>query len=268
MAQADAGPAHEGEWVRTNGLHIYYETQGSGEPLILLHGGTETGHMWQPHIPSFAEHFRVIAPDSRGHGQTDNPTGELSYRLMADDVAALIRALDLTKPLVCGYSDGGQIALELGMRHPGLARALVVGAAWYKQSELYLQWAARLGFETPGAVDFAKLPPSFIEYWKTTHRRDDDPGYWRTLLQHISTLWLTPLHYTPADFEEIAEPTLILMGDRDGSIPIEQPVEMYQLIPNAELAILPHATHMSALDSQLFIGVILDFLLRHRATAK
>ncbi len=90
--------------------------------------------MWQTHTPFFARHFRVIAPDSRGHGRANNPTGEFSYRLMADDVVALVQALGLTKPLICGYSDGGQTALEIGMRYPNLAAALVVGAAWYRSS--------------------------------------------------------------------------------------------------------------------------------------
>jgi hypothetical protein len=73
--------------------------------LLLVHGGTATSQSWASHLPAFAEHFRVFAPDSRGHGRTDNPTGELGYRVMADDVAALVDALGLRRPLVLGYSD-------------------------------------------------------------------------------------------------------------------------------------------------------------------
>jgi pimeloyl-ACP methyl ester carboxylesterase len=107
-----------GAYIEANGLRVYYEVCGEGEPLLLIHGGTATSQSWTSHLPAFTEHFRVFAPDSRGHGRTDNP---------ADDVAALIKALGLQRPLVLGYSDGGQIALELGMRYPGLARALVLG---------------------------------------------------------------------------------------------------------------------------------------------
>jgi pimeloyl-ACP methyl ester carboxylesterase len=71
----------------------------------------------------------VFTPDSRGHGRTDNPSGEISYRVLADDIAALVRALDLHKPMIAGYSDGGQVALEIGLRYPDLPRCLIVGGA-------------------------------------------------------------------------------------------------------------------------------------------
>ena len=80
--------APRGTHVEANGLRVYYEVHGEGEPLLLIHGGTATSQSWASHLPAFTEHFRVIAPDSRGHGRTDNPTGKLGYRLMADDVAA------------------------------------------------------------------------------------------------------------------------------------------------------------------------------------
>ena len=123
-----------GTYVEANGLRVYYEVCGEGEPLLLIHGGTATSQSWVSHLPTFAQHFRVFAPDSRGHGRTDNPTGDLGYRLMAEDVAASIDALGLHRPLVLGYSDGGQVALELGMRYPGLAGALVLGGTQFSSS--------------------------------------------------------------------------------------------------------------------------------------
>ena len=125
--------------IEPNGLSVYYEVHGEGEPLLLIHGRTATCHSWASHLPAFTEHFRVFTPDSRAHGRTDNPTGELGYRLMADDLVALIVALGLQKPLVLGYSDGGQIALELGMRYPGLAGAQVLGGTQFRFSEAYLE---------------------------------------------------------------------------------------------------------------------------------
>jgi pimeloyl-ACP methyl ester carboxylesterase len=269
VTQTNISSGPEGHYVAANGLDIYYEEYGSGEPLILLHGGTETSKGWQPHIPFFAPHFRVIAPDSRGHGRTNNPAGELSYRLMADDVAAFIRALDLKKPLVFGYSDGGQIALEIGMRYSHLTRALIVGAAWYKFSEVYLDSLKAMGFEGPGVVDIEQMQEDDSEGWaealKTEHFRANDPEYWQKLLKQISSMWWTPLDYGVEDFQKITEPTLILMGDRDGIIPLEEAVGMYQLIPNAELAILPNTTHMTVLaEDGLFLRIVLDFLFRYR----
>ena len=272
MTQPDGCSTQQGQYTQANGLAMYYEEHGTGLPLVLLHGGTGTLSMWQPQIPAFAQHFKVIAPDSRGHGRTDNPTGQLSYRLMADDVAAFIQSLGLTRPLVCGYSDGGQIALEIGMRYPGLTAALVVGAAWYRLSETYLNVIRSLGFEGPGVMNIEqieKVAPDTVRQWQTEHSRPNDPDYWQTLLKQISTMWWTPLDYTAEDFHKISEPVLVLIGDRDGIIEIEQAFEMYRLIPNAELAILPNTTHMSAISatSNLLTEVALDFLLRHSAVA-
>ena len=259
-----AASTQQGKYVQANGLDMYFEESGSGRPLLLLHGGTRTLSMWRPYLPLFAKHFRVITPDSRGHGRTNNPTGKLSYSLMADDIAAFIQSLGLNKPLICGKSDGGQIALEIGINYPNLATALVIGAAWYKFSETYVTFLKVSPAESPGVVNIERAQkeyPAWVEVLKTEHARVDDPEYWKTLLRQISTLWWTPLNYTPQDFQKITAPTLILMGDRDETVPVEQAVDMYHLIPNAELAILPNATHDGTV-SELSMSIVLDFLVR------
>jgi len=269
MTQTGVISSQKGQYVQVNGMNMYFEEYGSGKPLILLHGGTVSSQMWQPYISSFIPHFRVITPDSRAHGRTNNPSGELSYHLMADDVAAFIQALNLTKPLVFGYSDGGQITLEIGMHYPNLTAALVVGAAWYKFTQTYQKGLEAAGFESPGVVNIEQIQrqdPDYVKFLKTEHPRSDDADYWQTLLKQISIMWWTPLDYTAEDFQKIIEPTLILLGDRDGIIDLEQAVEMYHLIPNAELAILPNATHMSP-NPKLLTETVLDFALRHTNTA-
>jgi pimeloyl-ACP methyl ester carboxylesterase len=131
----------------------------------LIHGGVVNSESWQPYLAAFAEHYRVITPDSRGHGRTVNPSGTMSYRLLADDMAAFVQALDLHKPLIFGYSDGGQIALEIGMRYPDVAQALVVGAAWFKFTDSYRAWVRDLlGVEQAPDVDtelFERKHPDF-----------------------------------------------------------------------------------------------------------
>src|SRR5215510_10214917 len=130
------GPSMSGEtssqpqarYIEANGLNIYYEELGEGEPLLLLHGGIASTSAvwadppwgWTAHTSAFAEHFRVIAPDTRGHGRTVNTGGELSYPLLADDMVALVAALGLERPLLCGFSDGGIIGSCIAMRTPGL----------------------------------------------------------------------------------------------------------------------------------------------------
>jgi pimeloyl-ACP methyl ester carboxylesterase len=271
VTQSDVVTVQQGQFVKVNGLNMYFQEYGSGRPLILLHGGTVTSNMWQPFLPSFVPHFRVITPDNRGHGKTNNPNDEqLSYHLMADDVAAFIQALNLTKPLVFGYSDGGQIVLEIGMRHPGLTGALVVGAAWYKFSEIYINGLKAFGLERSSVVNIEKIQrdhPESIPLMKIEHVRADNPDYWKTLLKQYSVMWWAPLDYTADDFRKITEPTLVVVGDRDELIELEQSIDMYHLIPNAELAILPNATHTSP-NPQLLTDTVLDFLLRNSVVSE
>ena len=260
--------APTGKYVEANGLQIYYEAYGQGEPLLLIHGGTATSQSWASHLLAFTEHFRVFALDSRGHGRTDDPMGELSYRVMADDVTALIGALGLQRPLVLGYSDGGQIALELGMRYPGLARALVLGGTQFSFSEAYLKDArALLGITDGEEVQPEKLEreqPDFVAYLREAHGHVYGPEYWKTYAKKIAALWLTPLHYAPEDLATITDPVLLLTGDRDG-VATEESIELFHLLPNAELAVAPASDH-SFIDAKagLFDALVLDFLVRHQ----
>jgi pimeloyl-ACP methyl ester carboxylesterase len=188
----------------------------------------------------------------------------------ADDVAALIETLNLDRPSIFGYSDGAQIALELAMRYPGLTRALVVGAAFYDLTESILGVYRSFGLNGPGDANFAQIEtamPEWVAAWRTDHFRADDPEYWRTLLTPISVMWYTPLGYSAGDFQKITEPTLMLCGDRDGFVPVEQSFDMYRMTPNAALAILPNTTHFSLINPPC-IEIVLDCLLRHSAASE
>jgi len=137
--------------IEVNDLKLHYIEKGEGYPLIFLHGGiTIAEKNWENQIDFFSESFRVIATDSRGHGKTNNPSGEFSYRLMADDIAALIRKLKLEKPLIIGWSDGGQIVLEIGIRYPELAKALVAGGVLSEITDYYTNTMKFWGIEGPG----------------------------------------------------------------------------------------------------------------------
>jgi pimeloyl-ACP methyl ester carboxylesterase len=258
-----------GSYIEANGLRVYHEAYGEGEPLLLIHGGTATSRSWASHLPAFTEHFRVFAPDSRGHGRTDNPTGELGYHLMADDVAALIKALGLQRPLVLGYSDGGQIALELGMRYPGMAGALVLGGTQFRFSEAYLEAVRELLSIADGeeGVDTERLKreqPDLIAYLREGHGHVYGPEYWKMYVRQIASLWMTPLRYTDEDLAAVTDPVLLLVGDRDG-VSTEESVELFRLLPNAELAVAPASDHsFIEAKASLFDALALDFLVRHR----
>lgn len=116
--------------IEINGATLHYTDRGVGPVLLLVHGGLGVGSEWAPVAEELVRSFRVIAPDSRGHGRSNNPAGTLSYSQLADDMAALVEELELRRPIVVGWSDGGQVALELVVRHPRVAEALVVGGAY------------------------------------------------------------------------------------------------------------------------------------------
>src|SRR3954470_15305447 len=119
-----------GGWSEANNASLYCEDCGAGPPIVLIHAGLIWGAIWEPLLPALIDDFRVIIPDSRGHGRSTNPSGEMSYGQIADDVAAVITSLELDRPVVGGYSDGGQVALEIGARHPKAAGGLIIGAAY------------------------------------------------------------------------------------------------------------------------------------------
>ncbi len=269
MTAPEHTETQHGHYIHANGLNIYYEEQGhgQGQPLLLIHGGALTGESWQPYLSAFAEHYRVITPDSRGHGRTANPTGAMSYRSMADDVAALAQELALQKPLIYGYSDGGQVALEIGMRYPDLPQALVIGGAYIELTEASRTWVRSiLGDEASPDVDTEQFESDNPD-WAAMLQRIHGPDNWKTLLKQIKPMWNATLNYTPDDFARVVAPTLALLGDRDGFVLVEEAVEMYRLLPNAELAALPAAEHTDLIFSPAKVAllqpIILDFLRRH-----
>ena len=251
----------EGKVVKANGLEIFYRELGTGIPLILLHGATNTHEIWKPLLSGFSEKFRVIAPDNRGHGRTINPEPTLTYQMMAEDLAGLIKALDLDSPYIFGYSDGGQAALDLALRYPGLAGVLVLGGIWHRQTKSYQEAITRIGFVGPGVVDYRivmnHVPPDWIEGQREVHQ-DPRPDYPQILLEQLSRLWWTPLGYEEDDFRKISCPVMIIMGEKDEFIPLQEGVELADKIPNAEFVVIPGAEHSDVIMSG---GIILDLIL-------
>jgi pimeloyl-ACP methyl ester carboxylesterase len=250
-----------GKFITANGLKVYYQDTGKGHPLILLHGATDTHKLWDPHLNVLTKHYRVLTPDTRGHGRSFNPSREMSYWLLGDDLAGFIQALELDKPYVFGYSDGGQAALELGMRYPDLVGALAIGGAWYRFSEDYQRGITEAGFVYPGKLDFEiylkSAPPDWEDRLKLAHL-DPDPVYPQILLESLARMWWTPLNYTKKDFSKIKVPTLIMMAEKDEFIPLFEGEEMAGMIPDAELVVIPGVNHS---DLLLLGGVFLDHLL-------
>jgi len=247
-------------------LAISYTETGNGPPLILLHGGLATAAMsWGAAIPILAPHFRVIMPDSRGHGETNNPSDHIGYDQMADDIVAFAKAVGAEKPLIVGYSDGGQTGIEMALRHPGFARAYVFGGTISERTRDYLDSLHGAGFLAPGQVDVDRLGQvwgGFLAQIQQVHKGNGEPEYWRKMLAQISTLWIDIPSYSLEQLGTIAEPSLVIMGDRDHMAGENQPMRLYRALPKGELAIIPNAGHGAA-EGELFWLVVLDFLRRH-----
>jgi len=254
--------------IEANGAELYYEAQGEGPPLVLIHGGLGSSKTWQMLVPHLVDSFRVITPDTRGHGRSTNPAGKLSYALLADDVAALIAALGLVHPIVGGWSDGGQIALEFGARHPGIAAGLVVGAAYpeFRDSGLLEANRQLLGADEAGRPDIAALEANlrgFTSLLKSCH-----PGgepQWQEVVRQTAPMWLDYAGLTADELHRIAIPVLVLAADRDSLVPLDLMVALYRMLDNAELAVCPHATHggpLTASRAEVFADMIRDFARR------
>jgi pimeloyl-ACP methyl ester carboxylesterase len=269
MTAATSSSSASGRSIDVNGVALYYEEHGEGDPLILIHGGLVSSAMWQAMLPHLADGFRVITPDSRGHGRSTNPAGELSYPLIADDVAELIAALELERPVVGGWSDGGQVTLELGARHSGVTGGLIIGAAYpdFRGTGLRDAHKGLLGADAAGTPDIAQLEAhlgDFADIFKSLH-----PGgtqKWQALVQQTAPMWLDYAGLTPDDLRRIVDPALVLAGDRDELIPLDLMVPLYRALPNAELAICPQADHLGPSTperARLFAYMIRDFAGRH-----
>jgi pimeloyl-ACP methyl ester carboxylesterase len=270
--------------VRANGIDIHYLEQGDGLPLLLLHGGmVSTNPIWAgvpvayaSHMDALAEHFRVIAPDTRGCGRTSHTDGPITFDLLADDVAALIDALGLERPLIAGFSDGAIIATVVGIRHPGAVRAIVNDAGFDlfdPQAPSFVMMREFLG-GSPAATEpdpdaaarlfeaSEQMRPMF-ELMKRDQDAGQGGGHWRTYLQLSWGRTTTHPGYTYPDFERIPVPMLILSGDRDEFCTVEQAIAAYRRLADGELAILPGHGHYIP---EAAIHTTIEFLQRRTAT--
>jgi pimeloyl-ACP methyl ester carboxylesterase len=267
ITSADHSSA-SGSVVEVNGAAFYYEEHGSGDPLVLIHGGLGSSAMWQPLLVHLIDDFRVITPDSRGHGRSTNPAGHLSYPLLADDMAEFIEVQGLEMPVVGGWSDGGQVALELGARHPEIASGLIVGAAYPDFITTGLREAHKeeLAVGEDGTPDLAgvdKTLGDFASLVKSWHVGGEHQ--WCQLVNETVPMWLDYPGISPDELQRLATLTLVLIGDRDHTFPIELMVQLFRTLPNAELAVCPQANHIGPLlpeRAEVFASVIRDFVNR------
>ena len=259
---------NRGNYAMVNGLDLYYEVHGSGEPLILLHGGVGAIEMFGEVLPLLAEGRRVIAVDLQAHGRTADIARPLSYEQMADDVAALIGHLRIERADVMGYSLGGGVALQTAIRHPGVVRRLVVVSTTFKRDGWYPEVLAGMEQMGPGAAEPMKQTPMYQLYSSVAPRPED----WPVLLTKLGELLRRDYDWLD-DVAAIQTPTMIVAGDAD-SVRTAHAVEFFELLgggradggwdrsgmSDARLAILPATTHYEIFFSPALASTVTPFL--------
>jgi pimeloyl-ACP methyl ester carboxylesterase len=259
-----------GEYADVNGINLYYETHGSGRPLILLHGGLGSGEMFGAALPALAENHEVIAVDLQGHGRTADIDRPIDLGLMAADIAALVRHLGLEKPDVVGYSLGGGVAFHTAARYPELVRKLVVCSVYLRPDVAYPELRAQQGQVSAAAAEFMKDTPMYQLYQRVAPRPED----FGRLLHKIGAFLANAYDFTE-EFRALKVPTLIAGADADQVSP-RHFVEMFELLGGGQrdggwmgegrpegghaLAILPGVTHYNIFSSPLLVPAVLSFL--------
>jgi pimeloyl-ACP methyl ester carboxylesterase len=241
-----------GKYIDINDIKIYCEIYGEGEPVLLLHGNSGSIKTMKYQIPELSKHFKVIAVDSRAQGKSSDSDKEITYALMASDMNELIDKLNLGRVNVVGWSDGGNIGLELAFAHPEKVIKLITFGANYTyenfmtapdsvvmdpKDSLIIKTSALLKLYKEG---FDKIPPEIKK--KLTNLTEKYPNFTKELLSQINV------------------PTLIIAGDHD-LINLDQTSAMFKNLPHSQLFIVPGASHLVAIEqSELINNEVIKFL--------
>lgn len=238
-----------------NGINIYYETHGLGDPLVLIMGLRRNAEWWYGQIPTLSKHFKVLAFDNRGAGRSEKPIMEYSIRLFADDTAALMKALQIERAHILGISMGGYIAQELAINYPEMVRSLILGCTSAGGERVVLMSPERLKKFT---ANEGLLPEQILRKDMDIYFSDE---YIKNHLEKIEEfIEISLRYYQPPDafgrqfaaclkhdtvkrLSRIAVPTLIMSGDDDPLVPPENSRILKELIPHAELYFYPGCRH-------------------------
>lgn len=238
-----------------NGIKIYYETEGEGDPLVMIMGLRRNVEWWYGQIPALSKHFRVLVFDNRGAGRTDKPKMDYSIRLFADDTAELMKTVQIDRAHILGISMGGYIAQELAIHYPEMVRSLILGCtsaggegAVLMSPERMKKFTANEGLSPEQILQkdmdiyfsdkFIKGHPEKIREFIEISLRYYQPAdaFERQLAACLK-------HDTLNRLNRIAMPTLIMSGDDDPLVPPENSRVLKDLLPHAELSFFPGCRH-------------------------
>lgn len=258
----------QGQYANVNGLRMYYEVDGQGQPLVLLHGGLGTIGMFEQILPGLAKNRQVVAAELQGHGHTADIDRPLSFEWMADDIAALINHLGLKQVDMLGYSLGGGVALQTAIRHPTAIRKLTLVATPCKRQGWYPEVLAGMAAVNTASAQAMIGSPPHQAYTSVAPRPQD----WAVLVEKTGRLLRQDYDWS-ADVAALTISTLLVFADADSVRP-EHMVEMFQLrgggkqdagwdgsgMSNARLAVLPGTTHYNIISSPLLVSAVTPFL--------
>ena len=244
-------------YIKANGINMYYEEQGSGDPVLLIMGITAPGSVWEKHADYWKQSFRCIMPDNRGVGFTDKPDGAYTTAQMADDMAALLEALDIKEAQVVGVSMGSTIAQQMALRHPDKVKSIALLCPWARCDRKavavfhHMMHAKRLRPE-----EFSNFAQQLI-YSKSSW---DDDAVYNSLMDgqkaEASNPFPQPLHGLEgqahacithdvlADLPTIRKPCLVVGGKEDIFTPEWMAREVAGAIPGSELYLYEDAGHV------------------------
>lgn len=253
-----------GATVSVNGMQMYYETSGEGEPLIVLHGAYMNIDTMGEIIPMLAQTHQVIAVEAQGHGRTTDIDRPITYPNMADDVAAFMDAIGVEKADIFGYSMGAATALQVAIRHPEKVDQLVTASVAYDTSGWQPQFTEMLPSMSP---EMFVGTPMEDEYRKLAANPDGFPA----LVEKLIALEFEPMAWEE-DVKALKMPVLVIAGDADVST-LEHNVALFRLLgggamgdmgeplPASRLAILPATSHTAVISQpELLHDVIEPFL--------
>ncbi len=237
-------PIHQddhGHYASVNGLRMYYEIHGSGAPLVLIHGGGSTLETtFGKVIPAFAKHHQVIAVEIQAHGHTADIDRPLSFEQDADDVAELLRQLDMDRADIFGFSNGASTTLQLAIRHPERINKIIVASTFYKKEGAQPWfWGAMAG------ATFEQMPQPYKDAFLDIN--PDHDALHQMYLRDVTRM--QSFTDIPEEWmKTIKAPSFIIISDNDVVTP-EHAVDMYRLLPQSKLAIFPggHGEYMGEL---------------------
>jgi pimeloyl-ACP methyl ester carboxylesterase len=248
-------------YADVNGLHLYYETYGSGAPLVLLHGGMLTIDLnFASLIPTLAQTHTVIGVEMQGHGRTANIDREITYANLATDIVALLDHLGIERAAVLGHSMGGGVALELAVNHPDRVSAIVPISASVSKDGMHPDLLDPSTFETssimPTVQDFADFKGAY-------ERLSPHPEQFDAFLMSLSGMDSDFAGWTDEQLAGISCPVLIVQGDNDFTT-VPHAGVMLAKIPNSTLAVIPATTHMQVTRRDtILLPVLEQFFAAH-----